>query len=116
MTERFIAACSGGDLDGLLALLDPGVAGEADVGGRVGVRIVTGREAVAAGLLQFFGPSSSTTLVSLPATENQACVVAVRAGRVVTIATLTVRDGVVAHIDALADPTRLAPLGEALGL
>ncbi len=116
VTERFIAACSGGDLDGLLALLDPGVAGEADVGGRVGVRIVTGREAVAAGLLQFFGPSSSTTLVSLPATENQACVVAVRAGRVVTIATLTVRDGVVAHIDALADPTRLAPLGEALGL
>jgi hypothetical protein len=34
----------------------------------------------------------------------------------VTIATLTVRAGRVAHIDALADPTRLAPLGEALGL
>jgi RNA polymerase sigma-70 factor (ECF subfamily) len=116
VTERFIAACAGGDLDGLLALLDPGVAGEADVGGRVGVRVVTGREPVAAGLLQFFGPKSSTTLLSLPAAGDRACVVALRGGRVVTIATLTVRDGRVAHIDALADPTRLAPLGDALGL
>jgi RNA polymerase sigma-70 factor (ECF subfamily) len=118
VTERFIAACSGGDLDGLLALLDPSVAGEADVGGRIGVRIVTGREPVAAGLLQFFGPSSSTTLLSLPADSRagRAGVVALRGGRVVTIATLTVRDGLVVHIDALADPARLAPLGAALGL
>jgi hypothetical protein len=43
-------------------------------------------------------------------------VAALREGRVVTIATLTVRGSVVTHIDALADPTRLAPLGEALGL
>jgi RNA polymerase sigma-70 factor (ECF subfamily) len=116
VTERFIAACAGGDLEGLLALLDPDVAGEADVGGRVGVRIVTGREPVAAGLLQFFGPNSSTTLLSLPADGPRAGVVALRGGRVVTVATLTVRDGRVAHIDALADPTRLGPIGAVLGL
>jgi RNA polymerase sigma-70 factor (ECF subfamily) len=115
VTERFIAACAGGDLDGLLALLDPGVAGEADVGGRIGVRVVTGRDAVAAGLLQFFGPNSQTTLLSLPA-GRQARVVALRGGRVVTIATLTVRHGLVAHIDAVADPEKLAPLGAALGI
>jgi len=116
VTEQFIAACAGGDLDGLLALLDPGVAGEADVGGRIGIRIVTGRDPVAAGLLQFFGPKSSTTLLSLPSAGPRACIVAVRDGRVVTLATLTIRDGRVAHIDSLADPARLEPLGAALGI
>src|SRR5207253_2441156 len=99
----------------LLALLDPDVAGEADVGGRIGVRIVTGREPVAAGLLQFFGPNSSTTLLSLPA-GSRAGVMALRDGRVVTITTLTIRDGLVAHIDALADPVKLAPLSPVLGV
>jgi RNA polymerase sigma-70 factor (ECF subfamily) len=116
VTERFIAACAGGDLDGLLALLDPGVAGEADVGGRIGIRVVTGREPVAAGLLQFFGPKSKTTLLSLPGSGPRACIVAVRDGRVVTLASLTIRDGRVAHIDSLADPLRLEPLGAALGI
>jgi len=115
VTERFIAACAGGDLDGLLTLLDPDVSGEADVGGRIGVRVVTGRDPVAAGLLQFFGPTSQTTLLSLPA-GLQAGVVALRRGRVVTLATLTIRDGRVVHIDALADTERLAPLGAALGV
>jgi RNA polymerase sigma-70 factor (ECF subfamily) len=114
VTERFIAACAGGDLDGLLALLDPDVAGEADVGGRIGVRVVSGRDAVAAGLLQFFGPKSSTTLLSLPA-GDQAGIMALRAGRVVTIATLTIRAGRVAHIDAVADPAKLAPLSARYG-
>jgi RNA polymerase sigma-70 factor (ECF subfamily) len=114
VTERFIAACSGGDLDGLLELLDPNVGGEADVGGRIGVRTVTGRGPVAAGLLQFFGPASSTTLLSLPL-KGEAGVVALRDGRVVTIAILAIGDGRVTHIDALADPLKLAPLGAALG-
>ena len=115
ITERFIAACSGGDLEALLALLDPSVSGKAEVGGRVGVRIVTGRDAVAAGLLQFFGPASSTTLLSLPV-GPRAGVVALRDGRVAAIITITVHDGRVAHIDSLADPARLEPLGAALGL
>lgn len=114
VTEQFIAACAGGDLDGLLALLDPDVGGEADVGGRIGVRVVTGREAVAAGLLQFLGPNSATTLLSLPL-GGRAGVVALREGRAVTIVTLTIQDGRVAHIDALADPAKLAPLAAVLG-
>ena len=115
VAERFIAACAGGDLNGLLALLDPDVAGEADVGGRIGRRVVTGRDAVAAGVLQFLGPKSGTTLLSLPV-GDRAGVVALRGGRAVTIATLVVRDGRVAHIDALADPAKLAPLSAALGV
>ena len=115
VTERFIAACSGGDIEALVALLDPGVAGKAEVGGAVGVRVLTGRDAVIAGLLHFFGPASSTTLLSLP-TGPRAGVVALRDGRVEAIVTLTIRDGVVAHLDSLADPVRLAPLAAALGL
>lgn len=114
VTEEFIAACSGGDLDALLQLLDPSVGGEADVGGRIGVRTVTGRGPVAAGLLEFFGPASSTVLLSLPV-GGRAGVVALRNDRVVTIATLTVRDGRIAHIDAVADPRKLASLRTALG-
>lgn len=114
VTERFIAACSSGDLDGLLAVLDPDVAGEADVGGRVGLRTVVGRVPVATGLLRFLGPDSSTTLLSLPAGDH-AGVVALRDDRVVTIAILAVRDGLVAHIDVLVDPVKLAPFRAALG-
>jgi hypothetical protein len=42
-------------------------------------------------------------------------VAAVRDDRLVTFALLTIRDGLVVHIDAVADPVKLAPLREALG-
>jgi len=114
LTERFIAACSSGDLEGLLALLDPDVGGDADIGGRVGVRTVIGRLPVAEGLLRFLGPKSKTTLLSLPA-GTDAGVLALRGDRVVTFAVLTLRDGLVVHIDAVADPVKLAPFRAALG-
>jgi hypothetical protein len=68
-----------------------------------------------AGLQQFFGPSSATTLLSLPV-GRQAGIVALRDGRVMAIVTVTVRDGRVAHLDAVADPAKLEPLAAALGL
>src|SRR5439155_23584225 len=89
VTEKFIAACTTGDLDGLLSLLDPDIAGEADVGGAVGTRAASGRDNVAPLLLQFLGPESGTTLLSLPAVDEVG-VVALRGGRVVTVLTLSV--------------------------
>ena len=70
------------------------------------------------GLLQFFGPDSGTTLLSVPATgrAGDAGFVALRHGRVMAVATLTVRAGRVAHIDSLADPTRLGSLSAVLGV
>jgi RNA polymerase sigma-70 factor (ECF subfamily) len=115
VTEKFIAACTTGDLEGLLAILDPDVAGQADVGDRVGLVIVAGREAVAAMALRFLGPKSSTTLLSLPA-GNESGVVALRDGRVVSLLALTIRDGRVGHIDGIADPAKLEPITAALGL
>lgn len=114
VTDRFIDACAGGDLENLLAVLDPNVAGDADLGGKAGVRTVTGREAVATGLMRFLGPKSKTTLLSIPAGTDVG-VVALRGDRVVTFAVLTVQDGLIVHIDAIADPVKLATFRAALG-
>jgi RNA polymerase sigma-70 factor, ECF subfamily len=114
VTERFIAACTTGDLDGLLAVLDPDVDGVGDNAGRGGpVRPIVGRDAVARGAMRYIGPESGTALVSVP-TPGDPSVLAVRGGEVLAIVTLTVRDGRVAHIDAVADPERLAPVTAAL--
>jgi RNA polymerase sigma-70 factor (ECF subfamily) len=115
VTQRFIAACTTGDVDSLLAILDPDVAGEGHVGGRVGTITVTGRAAVAERSLQFLGPDSATTLLSLPAADgDRDHVMAWRDGRVVALLTLIVHDGRVVHIDGVADPAQLAPLNDAL--
>lgn len=115
VAEQFIAACTTGDLDGLLATLDPDVAGVADVGGAVGVVTVTGSAAVARQTLRFFGPDTSTTMLSLPAGDH-AGIVALRDSRVFALITLTVREGRVEHIDGLVDPTKLAPIADTLGI
>ena len=114
VTERFIAACARGDLDGLLAVLDPDVSGEGDVGGAVGRRVVHGAQEVAATLLFFLGPASPTTLLSLPI-DGEPGVVALRRDRVAVVFRLTVAGDRVTHIDAIADPARLATLRAALG-
>jgi RNA polymerase sigma-70 factor, ECF subfamily len=114
VTEQFIAACSTGDLDGLLSILDPDVAGEGDVGGAVGAVSVTGSLTVARQVLRFLGPHSSTTLLSVPAGDD-AGVVVLREGKVVTLVTLSVHDGRVDHIHALVDPVKLAPISATLG-
>ena len=114
VTERIIAASATGDLDALLAVLDPDVAGQADLGGSVGLLPpVVGRDRVGPGTLRYLGPAAGVTLVSVP-TGRRPGVLALRDGRVVVLLTLTVRDGLVSHIDALVDPVRLAPVTAAL--
>jgi RNA polymerase sigma-70 factor, ECF subfamily len=113
VTEQFIAACSSGELDALLAILDPEVDGCADLGGDHS-RADTGRVRIAPLLLQFLGPTSSTTLLSVPAGADSGVVV-LRDRRIVAFVTLEVHDGRVDHIDALVDPVKLAPIAEILG-
>src|SRR6266550_688613 len=64
VAQRFIAACAGGDLEALMALLDPDVAGQADIGRPL--EPVVGRENVGRRAIALFGPGSGTTLVSIP--------------------------------------------------
>src|SRR5438067_4563267 len=64
VAQRFIAACAGGDLEGLMAVLDPDVAGQADIGRPL--EPVVGRENVGRRSIAMFGPSSGASLVSIP--------------------------------------------------
>jgi hypothetical protein len=66
-------------------------------------------------VLHYLGPDSSTTLLSFPAGDD-AGIVAIRRGRVAALLTLTVRDGLVHHLDAVVQRAKLAPVAAALGL
>jgi hypothetical protein len=107
VTERFLAACTTGDIDGLMAVLDPDVAGGADVGGRVGRVVQTGCDAVTAAAMRFLGPDSRTTLLTLGG-GGETGIIAVGDGQLVTSLTITVRRGLIHHIDGIADPVKLA--------
>lgn len=112
VTEQFMAACATGDLDGLLAVLDPDVDGDADFGGGR-MRVAFGRDTVGPQLLSYLGPEAGVTLVSLHAgAESQ--ILALRDGRIVAFLTLEIRDGKLCHIHALIDPVKLAPIAETL--
>jgi RNA polymerase sigma-70 factor, ECF subfamily len=110
VVEQFIAAASGGDLDALMALLDPDVASETTPGGVIDVETgkpAVGREAVARQAVRFLGPRSNTTLVSWFINQQPAIVVT-HNGVIVVVLLLTLRDGLVEHLHAVGDPIGLA--------
>jgi RNA polymerase sigma-70 factor (ECF subfamily) len=108
VTERFIAACAGGDLGALLEMLDEDAVGDVDLG--VGVtprRPQRGRRVIARGLLGFYGPASSTTLVSQPVNGHPG-VLAFRGHQLFGLLQLKVRDGIIYDLHAIVDPAKLA--------
>jgi RNA polymerase sigma-70 factor (ECF subfamily) len=107
IAQRFIAACQGGQLEDLLEMLDPDVAGDADIG-RPNPTVV-GRDNVARRLMALFGPRSGMTLVSIPV-SGEAGILASRNGNVFALMVLTTRDGRVEHIHSVADPRQIAYL------
>jgi RNA polymerase sigma-70 factor, ECF subfamily len=106
VAEQFIAACAGGDVDALMALLDPDVGGDADLG--AGLPRVTGhgRQVVATRLMVFFGPQTGATLVSVPV-NGEPGILAIRDRRVVALLTLGTREGLVHDIHAIVDRVKL---------
>ncbi len=109
VVDAFFAAARDGDLEGLLAVLDPEVVVRADGGAsRPEVTgIERGARTVASRAMMFAQPAAEL----LPVLVNGATGVVVMAdGRPVTIMGFTVRGGVIAEIDALADPERVAAL------
>ena len=111
VSERFIDACTGGDLEGLLALLDPAVDGAGDtVPG-----VVVGADAVAPGILRYLGPPAPPTLLHLPVGDRVG-IVALRHHQVLALVLLTIKDGLVVHVDALAGKGPRAAVSAALGL
>ena len=101
LADRFIAVCDGGDVRGLVDLLDPGVAGLATVIGLPPLPPVQGAAAVAERALHFFGPSAGVVLEPF-ALEDRAAVVARQGGQVMAVVRLDERGGRIFHLHAIA--------------
>jgi RNA polymerase sigma-70 factor (ECF subfamily) len=112
VAERFVAAISGGELKPLLKMLDPNVAGWADTGGLAVafVEPLVGREEVGRRLLRFL---SGSTVFAM-SVNGEAGVLAVRDGLVRVVIVLTIRDGRVRRMDAIADPSKLVHVNSML--
>jgi RNA polymerase sigma-70 factor (ECF subfamily) len=111
VSERFIQACTGGDLEGLLSLLDPAVEGAGDIVPGV----LAGAAEVAPGIMRYLGPPASPTLLHLPV-GGRIGIVAMRDRRVLALVLLTIDNGLVIHVDALAGEGPRAAVSTALGL
>jgi RNA polymerase sigma-70 factor (ECF subfamily) len=113
VTERFIQACSNGDVSGLLELLEPGASGGVDLGPadqRTG-QVVHGSRRVARNLLRYFG--SWTTLVSNPL-GGHSIVLAFVEQRLYAVILLSLRSDLIQEIHVIADPEKLAFLSKQL--
>ena len=112
VSQRFMEACAGGDLEGLLALLDPAVEGAGDVIPGV----LVGAAKVAPGIMRYLGPPTAPTLLHLPVGDRIG-IVALRGRRVAALVLLTIHeDGLIAHVDALAGAGPRAAVSAAIGL
>ncbi len=109
LVDRFIAACTTGDIEALTTVLDPSVEGIADIGQRSGRFFkteVVGRDEVIERLIALFGPRSVITL-SRQVVNGEPGVVARHGGRVFAVMVLTATDGMITEIHSVADPAKL---------
>jgi RNA polymerase sigma-70 factor (ECF subfamily) len=115
VVDAFVTAVRDGDLQALLAVLDPEVVLHADGGGATGdspagggARVVRGARAVAEGALRF----ARLAGFARPALVNGAAgVVAVDpGGQLISVTGITVVAGRIVQIDILSDPARLRRL------
>ena len=113
VTDKFIAACAGGDLDGLLAVLAPDAWGDVDFGPAAteARSVITGAENVAANLLRFWGPGS--TLVSHPA-GGQPALLGFHGRTLAALLVLRMRGEQVEAVHVIADPAQIGFLGRHL--
>jgi RNA polymerase sigma-70 factor (ECF subfamily) len=113
VTEKFIAACAGGDLDGLLAVLAPDAWGDVDLGpGDPRARgVVHGAELVARNLLRFWGPRA--TLVSHPVGGDPALLGFVDRS-LAGVLVFTMRGELIQAVHVIGDPRKLSFLSSQL--
>jgi RNA polymerase sigma factor (sigma-70 family) len=117
VVDAFLSAARGGDLDDLVAVLDPDVVLRIDAGARPHATsmLVNGAAAVAkqalAGLRSFF---VRPTVRLRPALVNGAAgVIVTLDGEPMTVMGFTVTDGKIVEIDAIADPERVRSIAAA---
>jgi RNA polymerase sigma-70 factor (ECF subfamily) len=104
LAERFIAVCEGGDVNGLIGMLDPEVASFPVVIGLPPMPAVRGAEAVAARVMHRFGPLAGVSMQPFDV-EGRAAVVVRRGDEVVAVVRLDDRDGRIIHVHTVARPS-----------
>ena len=108
VAQRFIAVCSGGNLDALMELLDPDVVGDVDFGPTArAASPLRGRPLIARNLLRYWGPTTGVALVSQPINGNPG-ILAFLDGRVYAMLQIKSRDGLIHDIHGILDPLKLA--------
>lgn len=110
VTRVFIEACSTGDLDALVGVLDRDVSGEIDA--RSGL-VVHGAERVGRNILRHWG-RPGTVLVAQPVC-GQPAVLAFVNRRLAGLLALSIRDDRITKIHVLVRPSTLEPLRAELG-
>jgi len=112
VVDAFIAAARGGDLDALLAVLDPDVVLRADSGPArpAATRVIRGATAVARSSLG--GASAHPDILLRSALVNGAAgVIMIDGGQPFAVYGFTVAGGKIVEIDIVSDPERLRQLG-----
>jgi RNA polymerase sigma-70 factor (ECF subfamily) len=112
VTESFIAACSNGDLSGLLGILAPDAWGDVDLGpAAASLGVVVGAENVARNLVRFWGDGA--TLVSHPVAGQPAVLAFIRR-KLAGVLVFTLRDELIQAVHVIGDPRKLAFLSSQL--
>jgi RNA polymerase sigma-70 factor (ECF subfamily) len=108
LVTAFAAACAGGDLEGLVTLLDPDVVWRADGGGKVTATRQTahGADEVARWLLGFM--RHPPTLVRLATVNGGPGLVVRDGGGVLTVVSFTIDRGRITALDVIRNPDKLA--------
>ncbi|MGW7516347.1 RNA polymerase sigma factor SigJ [Streptomyces sp. NPDC054796] len=111
VTERFLAAATGGDLDGLLALLAPDVRLVSDAGGKAKapVRIITSADKVGR-FLAAIGPEGGEYVSVFIEVNGGPALLLHQDGRPYAVFVLDVVDGMVHSVYLLANPDKIAHL------
>src|SRR5258707_9116177 len=105
VTEKVIAACSSGDLSGLLEVLASDAWGDVDLGpGVEGPGVFRGADRIAQSLLLFWGHGA--ILVSLPV-GGQPAVLAFTGRQLAGVLMFTMRGELIQAIHVIADPRKL---------
>jgi RNA polymerase sigma-70 factor, ECF subfamily len=108
VVQAFIAACASGKIKNLLPLLDPTVAGWADVGGLMApVRQPNiGPDKVGENVMRFFGAASGRTM-EMRNINGEPGIVAYDRGELVAVIALTLKAGAITRVYVVADPRKL---------
>ena len=105
VTGKFIAACSNGDLSGLLGVLAPDAWGDVDLGPAAArLDVVVGAENVARNLLRFWGQGAR--LVSHPV-AGQPAVLAFTGRELAGVLVFTMRGELIQAVHVIAGPRKL---------